>query len=223
MISRIKLHIKNTGRKIYNLSTHLGFKYNLEVYDDNFFLVNQEEGVKMAEWFIPLLQREFSFKSLIDIGCGTAHYPKKCMDLGVKDVFGIEGSDSGVQHAIIPKNLIIKHDLREPFHFTRKWDVALSVEVAEHIDKIYSDNYIKILTDSADTVILTAAHPGQGGVAHVNEQPQSWWKEQFARFGFEFDGQKTKSLRQGILDEEEKGSFVMSWLEPNLMVFRRKK
>jgi hypothetical protein len=55
-------------------------------------------------------------------------------------------------------------------------DVALSFEVAEHIDPEYASMLVANLTRRLPTrVIMTAAPPGQGGIAHVNCQPKQYW------------------------------------------------
>ena len=216
---RLYLSIKN---KLYNLTTYFGNRYNLTVYDGDFFDSNQEEGLSMTIWSVPLFQKIFNFKSLIDVGSATGHYLKTCIDAGVDDVMGLEGSPEAFKKLIVDKKYVIMHDFRDPYTFHRKWDLAISIEVAEHIDGIYADNYVKILTDSSDTVLLTAAPPGQGGTAHVNEQPQEWWIARFSTFGFAYDKATTRQVKEGIEEAEEKGFGVAPWLKPNVMVFRRK-
>ena len=40
------------------------------------------------------------------------------------------------------------------------------------------------LTDLAPIVLFSAAIPGQGGEAHINEQWQDYWAERFAKKGY---------------------------------------
>lgn len=215
---RLYLSIKN---KVYNLTTHFGNRYSLSVYSEDFFDSNQEEGLSMTVWSVPLFQEVFKFKSLMDVGCATGHYLKTCIDAGITDVLGLEGSPEAMKKLMVDKKYVVMHDFRDPYTFDRKWDLAISIEVAEHIDGIYSDNYVKILTDSSDTVLITAAPPGQGGTAHVNEQPQEWWIAKFKTFGFVYDKESTDKVKNGIAEAEKKGLGVAPWLAPNLMVFRK--
>ena len=209
-------------RKLYDWSTHLGYRYNLEIYNRAFFEGNQQEGVRMAPWFVPLLQNVFDFHSLIDVGCGTGHYLQYCLNCGIGDVLGLEGSPAAFADLLVDKRYVVMHDLRLPYTVGRRFDLAISVEVAEHIDKLYASNFIKILCDASDTVALTAAKPGQGGTAHVNEQGEEWWVEKFRRFDYGFDSTTTQMLRRGIRQAREAGNFVTRWFESNIMVFRRR-
>jgi SAM-dependent methyltransferase len=205
----------------YNVLSRFGYKYNLEVYDDEFYRSNQEEGLKLAEWFVPLLRDTFQFNSLLDIGCGTGHYLLACQKMGIADVFGIEGSPFAFKHLLVANSLVVKHDLRQPYTFNRRWDLAISIEVAEHIDDIATDNYVKILSDGADVVVITAAPLGQGGTRHVNEHSRDWWIDKFAVPGYRYDQESTEKLVSGARKAMAEKQHVTSWFEPNVMVFRR--
>ncbi len=221
-MSLLKQTFFDIRKKLYNISTYLGYKYNLKVYDQEFFNSNKDEGLKMASWFIPALKKVTGFNSIIDIGCGTGHYLRYCLDNGITDVFGLEGSPHAFESLLVDKNIVVMHDLRKPYTFSRKWDIAISIEVAEHVDKLYTNNYIKILTDSSNIVILTAAQPGQGGTAHVNEQTPEWWKEKFGKFGFTLDEEATNHLKNEIRNAKANGGYVTDWFEPNILIFKRK-
>lgn len=211
-------------KKVYDLLVNIGlYKYNLDdFYDNNFFDINLDEGKQLAEWFIPLNIKLFNFKSIADIGCGTGHYLKSCLDNGITDIMGVEGSESAFSKLQIDKKYVIKHDLRKPFIFNKKSDLALSIEVAEHIDKKYSDIYVKTLCDASDTIVMTAAPPGQGGTAHVNEQTCEWWAKKFEMNNYFLNLKITAELKKEITNCKQKGKFVTVWFEPNIMVFQNK-
>lgn len=204
----------------YSFFSWLGYKYKLEVYDDEFFVRNQDEGLKMAEWFVPLLKDTFKFNSLIDVGCGTGHYLLFCQRTGVADVFGIEGSSAAFKHLLVPNHIVAKHDLRDPYPFQRRWHIAISIEVAEHIDVVDTDNYLKILCDAADLVVITAAPLGQGGTRHINEHPREWWMDKFSSRGYRYDGESTNKMIIGIRNAKAEKKHVAPWFETNIMVFR---
>jgi len=63
------------------------------------------------------------------------------------------------------------------------FDVVCCLEVAEHVDAQLGDALTGYLRALAATIVFTAAHPGQGGRGHVNEQPQTYWIERFQRCG----------------------------------------
>src|SRR5579863_10369691 len=105
--------------------------YSLDVYDEQFFSTNQWEGLRHAEWFIPLLLKIFGPKSLIDVGCGTGHFVQKARELGI-DAWGVEGARAAINDSLAP-TWVLPADLREPLKF-RRFDLAISIEVAEHIE-----------------------------------------------------------------------------------------
>ncbi len=196
--------------------------YDLSVYDQEFFSTNQWEGLRHAEWFCPLLVEIFHPKSLVDVGCGTGHFVKWCDDHDI-EAFGIEGSKWAVEHAI--GKCVIQMDLRQKgfaVEHCRKFDLAISIEVAEHIEKEYAGVFVDTLCALSDTVVMTAAPPGQGGTMHVNEQPKHYWVGGFRSRGFEYDSVRTESLADGIMAAKSKGEHVANWFAPNIMCFRRR-
>ena len=52
-----------------------------------------------------------------------------------------------------------------------RYELAVCLEVAEHLNESSADNLILQLTNLANRVLFSAAIPGQGGLHHVNEQP----------------------------------------------------
>ncbi|MEL7345935.1 MAG: hypothetical protein AAFN59_13950, partial [Pseudomonadota bacterium] len=97
------------------------------------------------------------------------------------------------------------------------FDIALSTEVAEHLPATIADPYVDFLIAISDTVIMTAATPGQGGTDHVNEQPNAYWIEKFDARGFAHDAGETEDWRS---DWKVRG--VDRARAKNVMIFRRK-
>ena len=195
--------------------------YSLEVYDEHFFSNNQAEGLRHAEWFMPLLEGLFHFKSLVDVGCGTGHFVKWCDDHGI-EATGVEGSDAGIKNAICKS--ILQFDLRAPTLVRGKVkgaDIALCIEVAEHIEEEHVNIFVDTLCSLSDTIVMTAAPPGQGGEHHVNEKPQEYWQSLMALRGFGFDFAKTTALKEGVMAARTNGFHVATWLPGNLMCYRK--
>ena len=65
-----------------------------------------------------------------------------------------------------------------------KFDLAISVECAEHLSPNAADGFVASLCKASDIILFSAAHPGQGGEHHVNEQPMTYWGEKFQQHGF---------------------------------------
>jgi len=90
-------------------------------------------------------------------------------------------------------------------------DLAMSLEVREHLPPSMGHNLVVSLVRSAPLTIFTAATPGQGGSGHVNEQPSEYWIEEFAGLGRYLDVAATTELRSRCRPEV-KGS---PWLAAN--------
>jgi len=159
------------------------------------------------------IQNTIDPDSVIDLGCSIGHYLKPFAESGVT-VYGVDGDTDALKHGVIPDDRLAQVDLRDPYEPPQRFDVALCIEVAEHLAPEYADTLVETSTKSAPIVIFTAAPPGQGGTHHVNEQPPSYWIEKFAAQGYEYD----MITKDDILDRVnvEKIQHVKN----NLLVFR---
>jgi SAM-dependent methyltransferase len=122
-------------------------------------------------------------QSILDVGCGTGTWLKAAREFGVPDVFGIDG-------ILVPEDrrhlsgVIKQCDLTVPFQLGRRFDVAMCLEVAEHIPDASAAGLISSITSHSDKVLFGAACPGQYGQHHVNCQWPGYWQELFNRHGF---------------------------------------
>jgi hypothetical protein len=72
-------------------------------------------------------------------------------------------------------------DLRKPILRTFiTFDLAMSIEVAEHIEPEYADIFVHNLCILAPRLLLTIASPGQVGHGHHNLQSKQYWETKFA-------------------------------------------
>ena len=94
------------------------------------------------------------------------------------------------------------------------FDLVLCLEVAEHLPPRHANKLLHLLT-SYQTVIFSAAHPNQGGVLHVNEQPASYWIKRFADLKFRLSD-KNEALRSQI-----KGLNLPGWYHQNINIFEK--
>jgi SAM-dependent methyltransferase len=147
--------------------------------------------------------------SVLDVGCGAGRSLDWFLEKGI-EVVGLEGSSIGIKHARNPQH-IIQTNLNEPVDIGRRFDLVWCFEVAEHIHPNYTEVFIQSLVVHSDCIMISAAHPGQGGVGHFNEQPRSYWLSQFNRFGFEHDD----TGRLEIIEN-------WTWFPENIFLFRRK-
>jgi hypothetical protein len=62
----------------------------------------------------------------------------------------------------IPANFFTVFDFQNNVFFDKKYDLAVSLEVAEHLPIESAANFINSITQSADLVLFSAAIPFQG-------------------------------------------------------------
>jgi len=86
---------------------------------------------------------------------------------------------------LIAPSEFVAVDLTTPFDVPGTFDMALSLEVAEHLPAEAADRLVETLTRLAPVVLFSAAIPNQGGVHHVNERWQSYWADRFRARGYE--------------------------------------
>ena len=94
-------------------------------------------------------------------------------------------------------------------------DVAYCLEVAEHLTPELGDRLVTFLTLVASRVVFSAAHPGQGGAGHINEEPREYWTARFLRRGFGERIDLTRQLRSAVVARGVGGA----WFPTNLAVY----
>lgn len=122
----------------------------------------------------------FKPRSVVDVGCGSGQWCRAFIDAGVSDVLGIDGDYVPRDSLVIPAGNFTPHDLTLPLSVQRRFDLALSLEVGEHLPESSAARFVLDLTALADVVVFSAAIPGQGGTNHVNEQWPDYWASHFA-------------------------------------------
>ena len=122
--------------------------------------------------------------SVVDVGCGQGEWLAAFAELGVAEYHGVDGAYVADDQLLIPRERFTRHDLTQPLTLGRRFDVALSLEVGEHLPARAAAEFVRGLIALAPAVVFSAAVPGQGGVHHVNEQWPWYWKELFARYGY---------------------------------------
>jgi len=111
--------------------------------------------------------------SLLDVGCGPGTWLRAAMDLGVQDAVGVDGLDLKPDQLFVPKKVIRVHDLGSPFDLGRTFDVALCLEVAEHLPAEATGVLIRSVTRHTNLVLFGAVAQGSGDniILIVNGQP----------------------------------------------------
>jgi SAM-dependent methyltransferase len=141
---------------------------------------------KSASIILPKVVELFNPTSVIDVGCGTGSFLSVLLDLGIKNIKGIEGNWLDRRKLFVDPSLIAEIDLQKPFEIERKFDLAICLEVAEHLNESSAESFVASLVKLSNVILFSAAIPGQGGQNHVNEQPIAYWQAKFQKHGFLF-------------------------------------
>ena len=132
--------------------------------------------------------------SVVDIGCGTGTWLNAFSNECCPRILGLDGAWVPVERLAIPKDCFITENLVEPtYKFDTPFDLAISLEVAEHIDINSSQEFVNFVVGAARLVLWSAAIPYQGGTGHVNEQFPDFWFNLFRKKGYVcFDVMRSK-------------------------------
>jgi len=182
---------------------------------DNIRYVHQEivHNFKAANEVVPFVLQLLRPESIVDVGCGIGTWLKVFEDNGISDVLGIDGGYVDKSLLKIDKDKFVDCDLEKFYDLDRKFDLAISFEVAEHLSIESADIFVKTLTNLSETVIFSAAITNQGGQNHINEQEPYYWIEKFEKEGYKlFD-----VLRPVFWDNQK----VDSWYRQNMLLFTK--
>ena len=124
--------------------------------------------------------KHFKVKTAVDFGCGKGIFLKFLKDKGVS----ITGLDLEKKILSITEEEFFQTDLTKPVHLKKKYDLSISLEVAEHLPESSAEIFISSLCEASDVVLFSAAVKGQGGVGHINEQFLSYWQKIFLKKGY---------------------------------------
>jgi hypothetical protein len=153
-------------------------------YDRAFHLAQQDASYRSASVIVPFVLSLFPFESVVDVGCSVGTWARRFLESGVPDVIGIDGDYVERSMLCIPQERFFAHDLRTPVRLNRRFQLAVCLEVGEHLPQTRSQGLIDDLVSLAPCVLFSAALPGQGGTDHVNEQYLSEWAALFATHDF---------------------------------------
>jgi hypothetical protein len=148
-------------------------------------------------------------ETYIDFGSGSGAMVRLARSCGVSAV-GVD---------IIAEPPDFAHDLREPLQLGRKFQLATSIEVAEHLPadaaSVFCKTVVEHLIDNGGWFIFTAALPGQPGYHHVNLIPPFEWREKLSDAGLTYH--ETATIKLALLWTQTTGS--LHHLPANLQVF----
>lgn len=152
----------------------------METYSKDFYKNRHEKTVYSANTILSILLEKIpEINSVIDVGCGVGTWLSVLQDMGIKEIKGIDGNWVDKNLLVIPQNYFEQVDLSKEISKQSRYDLAISLEVAEHLPATRAKEFVLFLTELSDFVLFSAAIPFQGGTSHVNEQWQHYWARLF--------------------------------------------
>jgi hypothetical protein len=180
-------------------------------YDDTFFDWVDFTATRSAETVVPLLRAAVQVGSVVDVGCGRGAWLGVWRAHGITDITGFDGDYVDRTTLAIPPAAFRPVDLAGAWSADRRFDLAQSLEVAEHLPADSGPAFVARLCALADVVVFSAAQPGQGGEQHTNERPVAYWASLFAAHGY----QAYDAIRPGLATQEQ----VDPWYRFNTVLY----
>lgn len=180
-------------------------------YSSEFYELQQWGSLTSADIIVPHVLAMFSVSSVADVGCGVGGWLQVFERNGIKDYLGVDGDYVPREMLKIPSDKYLAADLKAIRSLGRKFDLVCSVEVAEHLPAECAQQLVVLLSQTAPIVLFSAALPGQGGTAHLNEQWPTYWASLFAAQGYV----AVDCIRPFVYGNEH----VEWWYRQNLLIF----
>jgi SAM-dependent methyltransferase len=176
-------------------------------------LAGTAAAIAGAEAALPHFVANRPPKSLLDVGCGTGTWVRAALRKGISDVYGVDGANIDEDTLLFSKECFRQQDLTLEWSLGRRFDVALCLEVAEHLSPSSALVLIKALVSHSDVIVFSGACPGQAGQHHINCRWPEYWQGLFNAHGYVCDD----SARWSIWDNDD----IDPWYRQNTFVATR--
>jgi len=142
------------------------------------------------------IKTEINPSTVLDAGCAFGFLVEKLREQEIQ-AFGCDISEYAISktHQSI-KSYCWVGSLVEPIK--QKYDLIVSIEVLEHIQKEDSEKALVNLCDASDDILFSSTPFDYKESTHVNVNNPDYWGEQFAKQGF-------------FRDVNFDASFITSW------------
>lgn len=152
-------------------------------YTTEYYRWMQEGSRRSAREVVPLILEMLQPRRIVDVGCGTGSWLAVFKEHGVGDVLGIDGYvDPSMLE--IPAEQFVAFDLRNTLRLDRRFDLVVSLEVAQNLPPECAETFVGSLVGLAPAILFSASIPHQGGLVHVNQRWPAYWAAYFRARGY---------------------------------------
>lgn len=190
------------------------YKNYKKIYNHNFYVKRNENTEYSANAIFNAVSKYINPQSIIDVGGGVGTFLKtaqKFWNIEMDQVALVEGDYIEESLLEVDKKCYIPYNLEKSLKIDRKYDLVISLEVAEHLSKTRAKTFCEDLTKIGDIILFSAAAKGQGGDNHINENRIGYWIDIFEQFGF-----KPFDVIRPIIQYEDNIPF---WYRQNVLLY----
>jgi hypothetical protein len=180
-------------------------------YGAEFYARQAPGSLRSARVVAALVAELIRPHSVVDVGCGLGGWLLAFAENSATELRGIDGNHVDRSKLYFDPSCFTAVNLAQPFRIDGRFDLAICIEVAEHVPHAHSQDLVDALCDAAPVVLFSAAIPGQGGTGHVNEQWPEYWQQRFRTCGFRMFDEIRPRVREDLR--------VCWWYRQNLVLY----
>lgn len=185
-------------------------------YDRKFYERIADGSLSSARAVVPIILSLTEPRSVVDVGCGVGSWLRAFEEHGLTDYLGLDGAHVDRDQLLVSPDRFRAFELCDipSAGLGQTFDLALCLEVAEHLPSRMAERLVAFLADLAPCVLFSAAMPGQGGTNHVNERWPGYWRRLFESRGYD----RLDPIRPRVWRDPR----VEWWYKQNLFLYCRR-
>jgi SAM-dependent methyltransferase len=184
-----------------------------KIYQGDFYSNRHRETFYAADVILSIVSETIPrIDSAVDFGCGVGTWLSVLRERGTREILGVDGPWVEKNLLKIPPRYFLQVDMGgDEIQLDRRYDLAISLEIAEHLPPEVAKSFVKSLTNASDFILFSAAIPFQGGTNHINEQWPGYWGALFNENGYA----AMDFIRREIWNNEK----IPAWYRQNALMF----
>lgn len=186
----------------------------MSAYDSHSAVERDTGGsLQSARLIVPIVLELLQSKParVVDIGCGLGAWLLAFKENGAEVLQGLDGAYLDPAQLLIGQNQFKAVNLGQLEEIQGEWDMAICLEVVEHLSPDAGSSLIDAITRVAPVVLFSAALPGQNGRGHINLQWPAYWEQIFASNGY----RRLDPIRRHIWQDNR----IEWWYRQNLYLY----